>query len=135
VLLQVTPRVSASGLVALEIDQAVSDVTRTTSSTIDSPTFKDRHINSSIVVHDGETIALGGLIRENRDDSRSGIPILSDIPLLGPAFRSTSRQNARTELIVLLTPRVVRNAGDAREITDDLRNEMRALKPLTRKDL
>ncbi len=130
VLLQVTPRVNSTGLVTLDIDQEVSDVANTTSSTLNSPTINDRHITTSVVVRDGETIALGGLITENHSNVRNGIPILSDIPLIGPLFRNTSRSTGRTELFVLLSPTVVRNPIDANQMTNDLRDKMRALKPL-----
>jgi general secretion pathway protein D len=130
VLLQVTPRVNSTGLVTLDIDQEVSDVANTTSSSLDSPTINDRHITTSVVVRDGETIALGGLITENHSDTRNGIPVLSDIPLIGALFRNTSRSTGRTELFVLLSPTVVRNPIDANQMTNDLRDKMRALKPL-----
>jgi general secretion pathway protein D len=130
VILQVTPRVNSSGLVTLEIDQEVSDVTPTTSSTIDSPTINDRHIISSVVVKDGETIALGGLISENRNDSKNGIPVLGDLPWVGPIFRSTNRSVGRTELVVMLSPRVVRNSNDAAAMTNDLLSGMRTIQPL-----
>ena len=130
VVLQVTPRVNSSGLVTLDIDQEVSDVSRTTSSNINSPTIAQRRLVSSIVVQDGQTVALGGLIRENQTNAKSGVPGLSDLPLLGWLFGQTTRATGRTELLVLLSPKIVRNVKDAREMTDDLRNRMRALKPL-----
>lgn len=130
VVLQVTPRVNTSGLVTLDIDQSVSDVAKTTTSTIDSPTITQRRIVTSAVVQDGETIALGGLIIDNQSNGRSGIPVLSDIPILGSLLSTTTKSNARTELLVLLTPRIVRNAKEARAMTDDLRDRMRAVKPL-----
>jgi general secretion pathway protein D len=130
VVLQVTPRVNTSGLVTLDIDQEVSDVARTTSSTINSPTISQRRIASSVVVQDGETVALGGLIRDNQTDQRSGIPVLSSLPLIGPLFRDTQRATTRTELLVLLAPRIVRDPRRARELTDELRDRLRSLKPL-----
>ncbi|WP_119681584.1 type II secretion system secretin GspD [Indioceanicola profundi] len=130
VVLQVTPRVNANGLVTLEIDQEVSDVARTTSSTINSPTISQRRIVSSIIVQDGETIALGGLIRQNETNGRSGIPLLSDLPIMGPLFRTTTKATARTELLILLRPKVIRNTTDARTVTQELRDRMRAIKPL-----
>jgi general secretion pathway protein D len=133
VILQVTPRVNSSGLVTLDIDQSVSDVANTTTSTINSPTINQRRVVTSAVVQDGETIALGGLITNNANTSKSGLPILSDIPVVGNLFGTTSRSAARTELLVLLTPRIIRNAKEAREMTDDLRNRMRAVRPLESK--
>ncbi|HZB93792.1 MAG TPA: type II secretion system secretin GspD [Stellaceae bacterium] len=130
VILQVTPRVNNSGLVTLDIDQSVSDVTTTTTSTIDSPTISQRHINTTVTVQGGETVALGGLITDNRTVSNSGIPILKDIPVLGALFGERSNTKARTELLVLLTPRILRDQRDATAATDELREEMRDLKPL-----
>jgi general secretion pathway protein D len=130
VILQVTPRVNNSGFVTLDIDQSVSDVTTTTSSTIDSPTIRQRHINTTVTVQGGETVALGGLITDNRTVDHSGIPILKDIPVLGFLFGQRSNTKARTELLVLLTPRILRDQRDATAATDELRERMRALRPL-----
>jgi general secretion pathway protein D len=130
VVLEVTPRVNTSGLVTLDIDQSVSDATQTTTSTIDSPTITQRRVVTSVIVQDGETVALGGLILDNRTNNRQGIPVLSDIPVVGNLFRTTTRNTSRTELLVLLTPRIVRNTEGARSMTDELRNRMRAVKPL-----
>jgi general secretion pathway protein D len=130
VVLQVTPRVNSSGLITLDIDQQVSDVATTTTSTINSPTITQRRIVTSVVVQDGETIALGGLILDNQNHTRAGIPVLSDIPVVGSLFRTDTRKNARTELLVLLSPKIVRNAKEARDLTDDLRDRMRLVKPL-----
>jgi general secretion pathway protein D len=130
VILKVTPRVNSSGLITLDIDQEVSEVAQTTTSNIDSPTINDRHIATSVIVRDGETVALGGLIRDNTDNTKAGIPVLSELPGIGPLFRSTSDSRERDELIVLLTPRVIRNVNDARAMTADLTNNMQALKPL-----
>lgn len=124
VLLTVTPRVNAGGLVTLDVVQEVSDVSRTTSSDIDSPTISNREIRSTVAVRSGETIVLGGLIRENRLDADTGVPFLKDIPVLGRAFASTERSLRRTELIVLLTPRVARDQQSARAITNEFRNRL-----------
>jgi general secretion pathway protein D len=130
VILQVTPSVNSSGLVTLQVAQEVSDVAKTTSSGIDSPTIQQRRILSTVAVQDNHTIALGGLIRDNVTTTKSGIPLLSDIPVAGALFRSTTKNKSRTELLVLLTPRVIRNSKEARDATDELRNRLRALRPL-----
>jgi general secretion pathway protein D len=130
VVLQVTPRVNSSGLIALDIDQQVSEPTTTTTSKIESPTITQRRIVTSVVVQDGETIALGGLILDNQNSSRNGIPVLSDIPVVGGLFRTDARKNSRTELLVLLSPKIIRNVKEARDITDELRDRMRLVKPL-----
>jgi general secretion pathway protein D len=130
VVLQVTPRVNSTGLIALDIDQQVSEPVTTTTSQIQSPTITQRRIVTSVVVRDGETIALGGLILDNQNTSRSGVPLLSEIPVFGGLFRTDTRKNARTELLVLLSPRIVRNTKEARDMTDDLRDRMKLVKPL-----
>ena len=128
VILEVTPRVNASGLVTLDILQEVSDAVATTISTIDSPTIQQRSIRSIVAVQSGETVALGGLIRERSTESVSGIPVLMDIPLLGNLFKTTGQDSERTELLVLITPRVVRGPAQAREVTDELRKRLTALR-------
>ena len=133
VILNVTPRVNAGGMVIMEIEQQVSDVVPTTTSGIDSPTIRQRQIASTVAVQSGETIALGGLIRESNTRSNIGIPILKDIPVFGALFGKTSDDRVRTELLVLITPRVVSNQDEARAVTEELRRRMRAIVPLGEK--
>jgi general secretion pathway protein D len=130
VILKVVPRVNAGGLVLMDISQEVSDVTSTTSSSIDSPTIEERKINSSVAIQDGETVALGGLIQDKRNHTKSGIPFLQDIPVLGHLFGQTANNDSRTELMVLITPHVVDNLDKARAITDELRHKMPSVQPL-----
>jgi general secretion pathway protein D len=134
VILTVTPRVNDSGLVLLDISQEVSDVKPGTtagqaSGTSPTPTIEDRKFNSSIAVHDGQTVALGGLIRDNNSHGRDGIPYLSQIPYLGALFGSTNNQDDRTELLVLLTPRVIRNEAEAKSITEELKEKIGTVAP------
>ncbi len=131
VILSVTPRVNAGGLVTMEVEQEVSDVVQTETSGIDSPTIKQRRIVSTVAVQSGQTVALGGLIRDSAGTVRAGVPLLKDIPLLGWLFSSNRVETGRTELVVLLTPRVVRNQQEATVVTDELRGRLRALQPLT----
>ncbi len=130
VILKVTPRVNSGGLVLLDIAQEVSDVTSTSTSSINSPTIEQRKFATSIAIQDGETIALGGLIKDSRSKGRSGIPFLSAIPILGGLAGDHSGSDARTELLILLTPRVIRSSPDAQAVTDDLRKKIQALAPL-----
>lgn len=127
VILKVTPRVNEGGLVLMDISQEVSDVSRTTTSGIDSPTIQQRKFNSTVSVQNGETIALGGLIRDRRIADNSGIPVLKDVPILGHLFKSTGNFDTRTELVVLITPRVVRTTADIRAVTEEFRERLRAL--------
>jgi general secretion pathway protein D len=124
VILQVMPRVNSGGLVTLNISQEVSDVVSTTSSNIDSPTFEERKVKSRIVVQDGQTVGLAGLIRDTTSRENSGVPWLKDIPLLGALASSQDNSRTRTELLILLTPRVVHDQRDARALTDDLRAKL-----------
>lgn len=127
VILRVTPRVNKSGLVILDVSQEVSDVVPTTTSGIDSPTIQQRKFNSTVAVRDGETIALGGLIRETKTNSGSGVPLLRRIPWFGELFGSTVRATRRTELIVLMTPTVIQSADDSAELLEKLKQDFRGL--------
>jgi general secretion pathway protein D len=130
VILKVTPRVNDGGLVLMDISQEVSDVVNPGTAAIQSPTISERKVASSIAIQDGQTVALGGLITDKRTDTKGGIPWLNQIPLLGNLFGSTNDEHDRTELIVLLTPRVIRNNADALSITDELKEKIRTAEPL-----
>jgi general secretion pathway protein D len=133
IILNVAPRVSDSGRVTLDIEQEVSNVTETTSSNIGSPSFQQRKLKTTVVVNDGEVIALGGLIQERDTITKSQIPILGNIPILGAAFRQKSDKIDRTELMVFLRPTVVRDAAEARDVTEEFRHRLNIGKPTTQK--
>lgn len=124
VILSVTPRVADNGRVTLVVEQEVSDVTKTTSSGIDSPTIQQRKIKTTVAVNDGESLALGGLIQDRKTTEKGQVPILGDIPVLGAAFRDKTDSIDRTELLILITPRVVRDASEARYVTDEFRQRL-----------
>ena len=130
IILKITPRVNSSGLVLLDVAQEVSDVVPTQTPGIASPTISTRRIATSVAVQDGEVVALGGLISDSSTRSKGGIPYLSRIPVLGALFGTRNNSTNRTELIVLLRPRVVRNIDDGRALTDELRSKLQALQPL-----
>ena len=129
VILSVLPRINSGGMVNMEIVQKVIDV-----GPIDSATgqrsFLDRAVNSKVVVKSGQTLVLGGLIRDNRTDAKSGVPILHKIPVLGALFGTTTEQIDRTELIVLITPRVVQGSEEASQVTEEIKRKMREAAPL-----
>lgn len=127
VLLSVTPRVNSGGLVTLEVSQEVSNATQTTTSSINSPTIQRRKAESTVTVQSGETLVLAGLINENKGRVNDGLPLLSRIPLLGGLFGKQSFNNNRTELIIMITPRVLNNAGEAAEITAEYRKRAEGL--------
>ena len=125
VMLEVTPRVNSGGMVVLELTQRVDDVDQTDTSGIDSPTIIQREITTSVAVQSGETIVLGGLIRENKQQADRGIPFLRDIPVVGAIFSGKQKLVSKTELIVMITPTAVSTSEDARNITDEYRRKMR----------
>lgn len=135
ILLSVTPRIANSGLVVLDIAQEVSDAVKTTTSGIDSPTIQQRKLETTVAVHDGETVALGGLMRRKQTSGNSGIPVAKDIPVLGSLFGTTTDDSAKTELLIFLTPRVIRSAAEAREATDELRRSLDGLAPRAKREL
>ena len=132
VILKVTPRVNGSGLVLLDIAQEVSAVNLgagTGGVGINSPTISTRRITTSVAVQDGEVLALGGLIRNSQTKGRAGLPFLSQIPVVGGLFGKQTVTGGKTELIVLLRPRVIRTIDDGRAITDELRAKIKTLEP------
>jgi general secretion pathway protein D len=127
VLLTITPRVNSSGLVTLQISQEVSAPVAPATGAIQSPSISKRTVSTQAVVQDGETIALGGIIQESRTYSRNRIPLLGDIPYVGALFGNTSLTTQRTELILLLTPTVIRDTSEARVATAEFRSKLRDL--------
>jgi general secretion pathway protein D len=134
VILSVTPRVNDSGRVILDIQQEVSSVVKTTTSGIDSPTIQQRKIKTSVVVTDGEALALGGLIQERETNGKAKVPVLGDVPFLGAAFRHKTSNVSRTELIIFIRPRVIRDMEEARRITKEFRSELSIQAPRVRRN-
>ena len=132
-ILKVTPRVNDSGLVTLDIEQEVSSVVKTTTSGIDSPTIRQRKMTTSVVVNDNEALALGGLIQEKETTGKTKVPVLGDVPLLGNAFRQKSNAVARTELVIFIRPRVIRDMDEARRVTEEFRKELSIQAPRVRR--
>lgn len=133
VILQVTPRVNESGTIILDISQEVSDVAETTTSGINSPTIQQRRLASTVATRSGEMIALGGLIRNRQVKTRSGIPLLSQIPLIGGLFGRDVETGARTELIILITPTVIRSPEETKNIVNALIDGLDLTRPLVDK--
>ena len=133
VILNITPRVNGSGLVLLDIRQEVSDVlpARASGSGIDSPVISTRRISTSVAVQDGEVLALGGLIRNIQTRGKSGIPFLSQIPVIGALFGRQEDSTDKIELVILIKARVIRTVDDARAVTDELRQKIRSLEPFS----
>jgi general secretion pathway protein D len=124
VILSVTPSVSDTGRVLLDIEQEVSNVARTTSSGIDSPTIQQRRVKTTVTVMDGEAVALGGLIQERDTVNKTQVPFLGDLPLLGSAFRTKTDGIDRTELLIIIRPRALRDTEEAARATEEYRSRL-----------
>ena len=127
--LMVTPSVNSGNIVTMQVDQSVTDVGAKDEVT-NQRAFLQRQLSSKVAVRSGESIVMGGLIQERGTTSKSGVPILHTLPVVGNLFGSTAKDGARTELIVVITPRVVRSDIDIREVSDDLRDRMKGLKTI-----
>lgn len=134
VILKVTPSVNKSGLVTLDVLQEVSNVAPDSdqTTTLGSPTIAERKVHSTVAIHNDETVALGGLISSSRTRGSSGLPFLSEIPVVGGLFGTKNDTTARTELMVLITPHVVENLEAARAVTEELRQKFPSVEPLLR---
>ena len=128
--LVVTPSVNSGNVVTMQVDQITTDVGTASASANNQPSFMQRQISSKVAVRSGESIVLGGLIKDNTTTSKSGVPFLQDVPVVGKLFGTNSSKSNRTELLVIITPRVVRTDVDIREVSEDLRERMRGLKQI-----
>ncbi|MCM2328178.1 MAG: type II secretion system secretin GspD [Lysobacter sp.] len=124
ILLNVTPRVNAGGRITLEVAQEVSEAAATQTSGIDSPTITKRTAQSVVTTQSGETLIFAGLIQNKRTFSTSGIPILSKIPVLGGLFGTQGYRDEKTELVLLITPKLIADVANARDALDELRRKM-----------
>jgi general secretion pathway protein D len=124
IILRVVPRVSANGNVIIDIEQESSSVTPGSASSL-TPTISDRHVKSSISVASGQTVLLAGLISDEVDRTRQGIPVLDKIPGLGDLFSQQSGTKVRTELIIFIRPTIIRDAVDAHMVAEELRSKLR----------
>ena len=134
VTLQVTPRVGRDGLVFMEIEQEVSSPSTGGVQVGGNVSVDTNTLNTEVAVQSGDTIMLAGMILQNREDSKSGLPFISRLPVLGSLFGNQSSETVRRELLIFITPTVIRNPLDARQLTDEYGERFRALDPLP-KDL
>ena len=128
--LVVTPSVNSGNLVTMQVDQTTTDVGTASSNANNQPSFLQRQISSKVAVRSGESIVLGGLIKDNTTTSKAGVPFLQDVPVVGKLFGTNASKSNRTELLVIITPRVVRTDVDIREVSEDLRERMRGLQQI-----
>jgi general secretion pathway protein D len=124
IILNITPRINDGGRVLLDIEQEVSDVVPTTTSTIDAPTIQQRRIRTTVSVNDGEGIVLGGMIQDRATRTRNQVPLAGEIPLFGNLFKTKDDTISRTELLIAITPRVVKDSLQIRAITEEFRDKI-----------
>lgn len=128
VILSVAPRVSGDDQIVLDVTQEVSSVAKTVTSGIDSPTIQQRRFESTLVLHNGGVVALGGLISTNRTISKTGVPGVRDVPVLGALFSNSSKNQRRTELIILLKATIIRDQATTSRVMADLMADMQELR-------
>ena len=125
VILTVTPHITENGLVSMDVRQEVSDQSENVQAGGQTyPSFFQRSVNTTLTVKHNQTIVLGGLIKENKSDGRSGVPILNRIPILGFLFGKKSRSTTKTELIILITPRVIASLDDVDAVTEEFKKKI-----------
>ncbi len=124
VKLKIKPRVNANGLVTMEVTQSVEDVAESLKEGEVNPRISTREIESSVAIQSGESIVLGGLIKDKNTNNEGGIPLLHEIPVLGSLFGNKSKGQNKIELVVLITPRVVKSRQDANMITNEFKRKL-----------
>jgi general secretion pathway protein D len=124
IILRVVPRITANGQVRLEVEQEISNVSPQTSASL-TPTVSQRKVKSSVSVATGQTVLLAGLISEQQNGNRNGIPLLDEIPGLGDAFSHQDKKGTRTELIIFIRPQIIRDGTDAHNVAEELRSKLR----------
>ena len=124
VILRVSPRINVNGNVRLDVEQEISQVSPQTAASL-TPTVSERKVKSSVSVANGQTVLLAGLISEQQNKERNGIPVLDQIQGLGDAFSHQDKKITRTELIIFIRPQIIRDSLDAHFVAEELRSKLR----------
>lgn len=130
IVLTVTPHITKDGYVTMDVDQSANDLQGYT--TFNAPIVNQRTATTTVSVKDGDTVVIGGIIRNTVTSTVNKVPLLGDIPLLGNLFKSRSKEKDKTELLVFLTPRIVRDPAEAKKLKEETQKEM---SPETQKGL
>jgi general secretion pathway protein D len=123
VLVQVTPHINAGGLVTLEVNAEVSNPGNPANPG-DAPPISTRSVQTLLAVPSGQTMVMGGLITENKQNTSNGLPLISRVPVLGGLFGNQDLKNNRTELVLFITPQVLESENDYQRVIEDLRRKM-----------
>ncbi|WP_309717162.1 secretin N-terminal domain-containing protein [Armatimonas sp.] len=124
IILTVTPRITSNGFVTMDVTQTANDFVRYTD--FNAPVVNQREAQTTVSVKDGETIVLGGIIKSSVSATTNKLPILGDVPILGKLFQSNTTTKSKTELLVFLTPRIVRDPEEARKLRDNTARQMQS---------
>jgi general secretion pathway protein D len=138
IILTVTPQINAEGLVVLDVEQelsALSDAAIPVGQGIESPIINKRTMNTRVLVEHGQTAVIGGLVKDQISQTIRKVPLLGDIPFLGYLFKRTESTKSQTELLIFLTPQVVRNPQELADLSQQLRGEMQRLDAAVEKGL
>ena len=127
VILKVLPHVNSNGTIELEVDQEISAVVNPNQQTL-TPTISERRVHSTVSVTSGQTVLLGGLISENDQRTKAGIPVLGEIKFLGDLLGNTDNTNTRSEIIIFIRPRLIRHSVEARAVTEEFRDKLTMMK-------
>jgi general secretion pathway protein D len=135
IILHVSPHINANGIVRLEVDQEISNIAPTSVAASLTPTVSQRRVKSSISVASGQTVLLAGVISEQQNGNRNGIPLLDEIPALGDAVSHQDKKGTRTEFIIFIRPEIIRDGTDAHNVTEELRSKLRGSVGVSTDDL
>lgn len=124
VILKITPHISESGRVMLEIEQEVSNVDPNTDPTSTTPRIQQRRVKTQVVVNDSESLMLGGLVKNQTGIAAAQIPVAGDVPIVGSLFKDKTNAIEKQELIIMITPHVVRSLSEGREITEEYKRKL-----------
>jgi general secretion pathway protein D len=123
----VTPTINARGVVIMEVKQSISNSLPASTGAGGNPDIFERSINTEVVANSGQTVLLGGLISEDSSSGANGVPGVTKIPILGKLFEGSSDTASRTELVMLITPRVLENADAWEEVTSEFKSGLQFL--------
>ncbi len=135
IILIITPHVTEGGLITMELDQTVSDAIPTTSSTIDSPTISERVLQTVLSIRDGGTVIVGGIIKERSATNNQSVPFVAEINILSKLFGNNTSVSVRTEMVVLITGRIVDEHSNLDEITARYKQALKAITDMEKQDI
>ncbi|MBI3779514.1 MAG: type II and III secretion system protein, partial [candidate division NC10 bacterium] len=130
VIIGIKPHINEKRLVTLDIETEQTDILSTSFGDTGSPSFSKRSSKTSIVVQDGQSVVLGGIIQNNVERDIGGIPFLSRIPFLGYLFRSQKESITKTELLILITPYVIATPEEGSALTEQFKKRIESVEPL-----